>query len=203
MIFDVKTEYFRRKSCLVAGGHMTEMPTTMTYESVVSRERVRLALMLAAFNALEVKCGNIENTYITAPITEKVWSILRPKFGGDTGRTAIIVRALYGLKSAGDSFKSHLCICMRGLGYEPCMYDTDLWYKAEARPDDGHEYYFYILCYVDDILVIHHDSLDILKRIDSYFKIKPNSIGDPDMYLVTKIKKMTLENRTWCWYLSL
>ena len=53
-------------------------------------------------------------------------------------------------------------------------------------PDDGHEYYSYIPCYFDDILVIHHDSLAILKGIDFYFKLKPKSIGDSDMYLGSK-----------------
>ena len=55
MIFYVKMEDFRRKSRLVAGGHITYTPVAITYASVVSREIVRLALMLAALNDLEVK----------------------------------------------------------------------------------------------------------------------------------------------------
>ena len=117
MIFDVKMEDFRRKSRLVAGGHMTDTPAAITYDSVVSRESVRLALMLAALNALEVKCGDVMNAYITDPINEKIWTILRPKFGADQGKKALIVRALYGLKSAGAAFRTHLCICMKGMGY--------------------------------------------------------------------------------------
>ena len=50
-------------------------------------------------------------------------------------------------------------------------------------------------------MVIHHNSLSILKRIDSYFKLKPTSIGDPDIYLGAKVKKMNLANGTWCWTL--
>ena len=48
LIFDVKIEEFRRKSRLVASGHLTNTPTAMTYASVVSRESVRIALTLAA-----------------------------------------------------------------------------------------------------------------------------------------------------------
>ena len=107
MSFDVKMEDFRRKSRLVAGGHMTDTPASITYASVVSRESVRLALMLAALNALELKCGNVMNAYITAPITEKVWTILGTEFGDEQGKKVIIVRALYGLKSAGAAFRSH------------------------------------------------------------------------------------------------
>ena len=78
---------------------------------------------------------------------------------------------------------------MIGLGYTSCLADPNLWYKAEVRPDDIFEYYLYILCYVDDILVIHHDSLSVLKRIDSYFTLKPSSVGDPDIYIGAKVTK--------------
>ena len=202
MIFDVKIEDFRRKSRLVDGGHMTDTPEAITYASIASCESVRLALMLAALNALKVKCGDVTNAYITAPITEKVWAILVPEFGADQGKKALIVRALYGIKSAGAALRTHLYICTKVLGYTPCLADPDLWYKSEVIPDDGFEYYSCIFCYVDYILVIHHDSLSVLKRIDSCFKLKPDSIGDPDIYLGAKVKKMNLANGTWCWTLS-
>jgi hypothetical protein len=35
---------------------------------------------------------------------EKVWTILGPEFGSEAGKGAIIVRALYALKSAGAAF---------------------------------------------------------------------------------------------------
>ena len=70
MIFDIKIEDFRRKARLVAGGHMTETPKCQTYSSVVSRETVRIALTISALNDLEVKAGDIINSYLTAPISE-------------------------------------------------------------------------------------------------------------------------------------
>jgi hypothetical protein len=104
MIFDVKMEDFRQKARLVAGGHLTKAPATITYASVVSRETVHLALTFASLNDLKVKVGDVLNAYITAPVKEKVWTILGPKFGLDSGKSAVIVRALYGLKSAGAAF---------------------------------------------------------------------------------------------------
>ena len=124
---------------------MTDTPAAITYASVVSREILRFALVLAVLKSLEVKCGDVMNSCITAPITEKVWTILGPEFGADQGKKAIIVRELYGIKSSGAAFRSHLCICMKGLGYTPCLADPDLWYKSEVRPDDVFEYYSYIL----------------------------------------------------------
>ena len=57
-------EYFQCKAHLVAGGYMTETPAAVMYASVVIRESVRIALMLAALNNLEVKTADIENTYL-------------------------------------------------------------------------------------------------------------------------------------------
>jgi hypothetical protein len=98
LIFDVKMEDFRRKAQYVAGGHTNEAPKTLTYASVVSQESVRIALTLAALNDLTVKTADIENAYLTAPISEKIWCVLGPEFGNDAGATAVIVRSLCGLK---------------------------------------------------------------------------------------------------------
>ena len=111
---------------------MTEAPATLTYASVVSRESVRIALTLAALNDLEVKAADIQNAYLTAPVSEKIWMTLRVEFGTDARKKAIIICALYGLKSAGASFRNHLADCMCQLGYHSCKADPDLWFKAET-----------------------------------------------------------------------
>ena len=202
MIFDVKMENFQRKARLVAGGHQTNAPDTITYASVVSRETVRIALTYAALNDLQVKVGDVLNAYITAPITEKVWTVLGPEFGQDAGKKAIIVRALYGLKSAGAAFRAHLASFMRTMGYKSCKADPDLWLKEETRPSDNVRYYSYILCYVDDILVINHDSMSVLGRINEYLPLKPTSVGDPDVYLGAKLRNVRLDNGVYAWALS-
>ena len=160
---------------------------------------MRIALTLAGLNNLQVKVSDIENAYITAPCTEKIWTVLGPEFGSDAGKTAIVVRALYGLKSAGASFCNHLADCMKHLGFAPCLADPDLWMRAEVRPCDGFEYYAYVLLYVDDVLVVHHDVEDVLLRLDKYCKMKPGSIGDPDAYLGATIKQMRLANGVMTW----
>jgi hypothetical protein len=120
MIFDIKMEDFCRKARLVARGHRTEAPMTITYASVVSHETVCIALLMATLNDLEVKIGNVVNAYITAPVTKKVWTVLGPEFGSDAGKSAVIVRILYGLKSAGAAFFTHLASFMRQMGYTSC-----------------------------------------------------------------------------------
>lgn len=203
LVFDVKMEDFQRKARFVAGGHMTESPpASATYATVVSRESVRIALTLAALNDLEVRTADIENAYLTAPVGEKIWCVLGPEFGADAGKKAIIVRALYGLKSAGASFRNHLADCMRHLGWQSCIADQDLWMKPETRPDDGYKYYSYCLLYVDDILVVHHDGVRALQEIDHFFKMKPGSIRDPEFYLGAKLRQTTLPNGVHAWAMS-
>ena len=85
MIFNIKQENFCHKARLVAGGHTTEAPETITYASVVSRESVCISLLLEALNDVEVKTEDIENFYITSPCSEKIYTVLGPKFGSEAG----------------------------------------------------------------------------------------------------------------------
>ncbi len=87
---------------------MTKAPATITYANVASCETICITLLIAALNDLNVKVEDVFNAYITDPITKKVWTVLRPEFGIDAGKSAIIVSALYGLKSAGAAFYTHL-----------------------------------------------------------------------------------------------
>ncbi len=75
------------------------------------------------------------------------------------------------------------------MGYTSCKADPDPWLKAVTRPEDNMRYYAYILCYVDDILCIHHDLMSVLKEINGYLPLKSSSVGDPDIYLGTKLKE--------------
>ena len=61
MTFDVKMEDFRHKARLVVGDHMTMAWATIMYASIVFRETVRNALMIATLNNLEVKSDDILN----------------------------------------------------------------------------------------------------------------------------------------------
>ena len=71
MIFDIKfEENFRRKAWLVAGGHMTKTPATLTYSSVVLHDSVRIELTIAALNDLQVMSCDIQNAYLMADCRE-------------------------------------------------------------------------------------------------------------------------------------
>ena len=133
---------------------------------------------------------------------KRFWVVLGPEWGADAGKKAIIVRALYGLRSAGAAFRNHLAECLRTIGYTPCQADPDLWFKATIRPDDKFEFYSYLVVWTDDILAIDHDAMSVLRDIDKYFKMKPGSMGDPDFYLGTKLRKVKLSNGVDAWGFS-
>jgi Reverse transcriptase (RNA-dependent DNA polymerase) len=199
MIFDVKAGSLKRKARYVAGGHMTEAPSAITYASVVSRESIRIGLLIAALNDLEVFAADIQNAYLTSPCEEKIYTILGEEFGPHRkGKKAIVVRALYGLKSAGASFRNHLASCLGHLGFTSSRGDPDVWFRP-AQKSNGEEYYEYLFVYTDDILAIGVDPKDILMKLNKYFKLKPDSIHPPDDYLGTKIKKTVLPNGASAW----
>ena len=62
LIFDVKlSENFRRKARSVVDGHLVETPASVIYSTVVSWDSVRILLMAAALNGLEVQGSDVQN----------------------------------------------------------------------------------------------------------------------------------------------
>ena len=74
----------------------------------------------------------------TSLVTEKVWTSLGHEFGKDAKKTAVIVRVLYGLKSSGTAFRSHLAICMEWFGYMSCRADQIS--GSNQKPDQRTRY---------------------------------------------------------------
>ena len=64
MLFFIKMKNFRQQTRLFTVNQMDEAPATITFASIVSRETIRIALMIAALNYLNVMLGDIFNTYV-------------------------------------------------------------------------------------------------------------------------------------------
>ena len=202
MIFDIKMgENFRRKARLVAGGHKTETPSSITYSSVVSRDSVRIALLIAALNDLNVLASDIQNAYLTAPCREKICIIAGQEFGSEIGKTMIVTRALYGLKSSGAAFRSFLAETLNDIGFKPSLADPDVWMRP-AMKSNGFKYWELILCYVDDILCIHEDPTIAMKQIQANFKFKDDKMEEPDSYLGGELSKIINIDGQSCWSMS-
>ena len=198
IIFDVKMD-LTRKARFVAGGHLTDPPTAMTYASVVSRESVRIAFLLAALNDLEILSGDIGNAYLNAYTQEKIYYRAGLEWGAHMeGTICVIVRALYGLKTSANAWRSHLCTTLKDMGFKFSLADNDLWLRKDVRPG-GTEYYSYILVYVDDILICSHDPVRYMTQLTQRYYVKKDSIGPPNIYLGATYKKVTDRSGKQAW----
>jgi hypothetical protein len=186
MIFDVKID-LTRKARFVAGGHWTDASSQLTYSSVVTRESVRIAFLIAALNDLDILAADVGNAYLQAPAREKVHTTAGPEFGPHRiGQTVIVVRAMYGLKSSGAAWHAQLSSTLQSMDFTPSLADPDVWIRAAAKPN-GYEYYEYILVYVDDLLVISHDPSKAMKTIQLAYRLKEEPTS-PKTYLGANIK---------------
>ena len=202
MIFDVKLgESFRRKARFVAGGHTTEMPMSLTYSSVVSRDSVHIILLIAALNDLKIMACDIQNAYLTAECWEKIWTYAGLEFGSERRQLMIIRKALYGLKSSGATFWAHLANTLYDIGFISTKADPDVWICPAVKPN-GAEYYEYVMCYIDDILSVSLDAISVLKSLQGQFKLKDDKIEPPDVYLSAQLGTMEVEGHHG-WFMSL
>ena len=201
LIFEVKFD-LRRKARYVAGGHLTETPTHMTYSSVVSRESVRIAFLVAALNGLDVWAADIQNAYLNADTEERVWFRAGEEWGEHQGKPVLIVKALYGLKGSGKAWRSHLAHYLRDtMGFESSYGDPDMWFKAAVKPN-GEEYYSYLLIYVDDVISVDMEPKKNIDLINEKFTIKKGSAGPPSIYLGANIQKLPTRTGGECWGMS-
>ena len=199
LVFDVKLgENFRRKARYCADGHKTGAPASVTYYStVVSRDSVRILLTIAALNDLEIMGADVQNAFLTAPNREKCWMVAGPEFGSEEGKTFLVVKALYGLKSASFSFRAYMAEKLTNMNFQSTMADPDVWLRA-ATKGDGESYYEYVLMYVDDILAISCDAKAILEDVQKTFKLKNDKIEPPEFYLGAKLQEKPI-NGMKCW----
>ena len=199
IIFDIKMD-FTRKARFVAGGHMTETPNSLTYSSVVSRESVKLAFLIAALNGLDIMSCDIGNAYLNAACREKIWFVAGPECGAEIcGTPCKLVRALYGLKSSGAAWRALFsAFITNSLDFQPTKIDADVYMRKNHR-NGGSPYYEYLLVYVDDVLVISHAPVDVMEQIGKEFEIKNDQFGQPTNYLGAGVSKVQLSTGEECW----
>ena len=111
---------------MVANRSTTEAPTSLTYYSVVSRDSVRLDFLKAELNDLDVMACDVGNAYLNVPCRKDIWFIAEPEQGGRYGKVMVVVRALYGLKSSGASWRAMFAETLYGIGILTTQADPDV-----------------------------------------------------------------------------
>jgi len=177
-IFAIKHD-LRRKSRLVAGGHLLDVPTDVQiYSSQVKPISVKLVSVIADKMGLKQLCGDVSNAYVNAESSQKAYV---PKagyeFGSRKGMMIVIVKALYGLSASGADWHRHFSNSLRSYGFEPTRYDKDVW----IRLSEDKTHYEYICTYVDDFMIASKQPEAIMELIKKEYSVKGE--GPPLYYL--------------------
>ena len=168
IIFDVKKEDLRRKSRLVAGGHVVNSDMYQSYASVVQTRTVRLLETVAVNEGLDVVTGDIGNAFVQAFTTEKVWSRCGKEFDIKEGCAIRIRKALYGMATSARQWSLALGDVLKEMGFKASRADPDLWIKSSA---DGKSYE-YIASHVDDVIIVCKDPDQYIEIIKKNFPIR-------------------------------
>jgi hypothetical protein len=105
----------------------------------------------------------------------------------------MIVWALYGLRSSGAQWHDHLAATLQDAGFKACKADANVWMRPAIKAD-GSKYYEYVLCYVDDLLVVSEHPKRIMEGLEARYMLKAGSVSEPTTYLGAKVSKYWLEH---------
>ena len=197
----VKAGSLKRKARLCADGSRLPEPAFNTYASVVSRESVRLAFLIAALNNLNILTADLEGAYLNAKPKERLYTKLGPEWGEREGLYAIIVRATYGISGSACAWRSTLSAVIEKHGFKMCRADNDVWMRPAVKAT-GDKFWECVLDNTDDLLVLSMKPQEILDRIDQHFKMKPGSVGAPTKCLGADIGQYTLSDGSVAWSMS-
>ena len=193
---------FERKVWFVTSGHAANTPASIACSSVVSRESVRLAFLIAELNSVDVMSCDLENACLDVPCQEKIWFEGSPECGEDHGKILILAGALHGLKSAWVLHGGqHWQKFRRTWQFKSVKADPDVWIRLAVQ-DDGFEHCEMVFVCIDDILAVSHRAKSIVDEITSHCKVKKDSIEKPELHLGANIDRFQLPDGGEVWSLS-
>ena len=201
MTFSIKMD-FTRKARFVARGDLATVEPSVTCSSVVSRDSIRLAFLIAGLNDLEAMACDLTNACLSAPCREKVWFVGGKDTGEDCGKVCVVDRAVCGLRSSGASWRAMLSRTLQDdLGFTPAQADPDVCRRPAEK--DGFQHCEHVFVHVDDLLVLSKDSMHWIRRLQKVCETKEDSIKPPDLHLGAQVGKTQILNDTgkmaWMW----
>ena len=188
MVFDVKFD--RGHKCrYVANGSVTDKLGDEIYSSVVGIDSVRIALLLAQLNGLQVCAGDVSCAFLQSQCQEKIYTIAGPEFGPKLqGKVLVMNKSIYGLHSASASFHEHCARVLYKIGFKPSHADPDLWMK-DCRTQ-------YVATWVDNILVMSKEPLKVIQEFKEAGEYELKGVGAPEYYLGGDLQQRKVDNYT-------
>jgi hypothetical protein len=112
------------------------------------------------------------------------------------------VRAFYGLKSSGASWRAHIAHTLSDMNFAPSRGDPDVWMRIIFNPITKASYWEYLLVYVDDLLDIGLDPRAALNTLEADYKYVLKDYGPPTFYLGASIGNYSFDNTMACFFIA-
>ena len=94
---------------------------------------------------------------------------------------------------------------LRDAGFASCKVDPDVWMKAAIKLN-GDKYWAYVLCYVDDLLIVLHKPQEVMDFLSKRYTLKEGSVKEPTEYLGNQVGKWDMHDPLnpgkHCWVMS-
>ena len=156
------------KARLVCDGSRVDPKGLDTRATVVKTLSVRLLDLIADAWNKEVLTGDIGNAFIQSYTKEKIYTRFGHEFGDMKGCLAVIVKALYGLTTSAERFRSKFADLLRSIGFKSSRYDRDV-LMIKCPNGNGYDY---VCTHVDDFKIIADDPFQYLDCITAVLFVK-------------------------------
>ena len=161
---------------MIAGGNWTFNDTEDIYSGVERMDTIRIGFFLGELCGLSCCACDIGNTSVYGKTKEKGYIPPGPDF--DTtlcGKSLIINKSLYGLKTSAARFHEHLAESLLRLGFRKTKHEPNLWMIEKTS------HYEYLARYVVDIRVWRKDPMAVIKSLEKTYLMK--NVGIREYYL--------------------
>ena len=152
----------RYKACLVARGFTQQegIDYSETFSPVIKQDTVKLVFFIAVSRNWKIHQVDIHNAFLNNVLTEEVYMKQPPGFVDSTlpSHTCRLYKSLYGLKQTPRVWYTRLSDFLLFIGFLASKVDTSLFILSDGTN------IFYLLVYVDDILLTGSNS-DMLHRL--------------------------------------
>ena len=170
--------------CVAKGFMQSPFDYGETYAPVAKFSTIRSILAHAAIHDLPIRNLDIGNAYLNSflPSDERCFMEAPPRYGRD-GYVCMLIKSLYGLKSAGRLWNETIDKWFKDMGYKQSTYDPCLYYYKNG------DRFIYVALYVDDCIYVGDDEYmkDFERAISAEFKVR--LLGDAKTFLGMEINK--------------
>jgi hypothetical protein len=190
---DEKGNLIKYKARLVAQGFSQkpgiDFSNDGTFAPVMRFETLRTFLAFAASMKWDIKQFDVKGAYLHALLQELIFMDQPHGFDDGSGRVCKLIRAIYGLRQAGNAWNRELNAAMKEIGFiqlksDPCCY-------IRRQGED----FEILLVWVDDIISIaSNDSRNDIVEQDLGGKFEIKALGRPKMLLGMGINQNPTDN---------